>query len=141
MSENNKSMGQKNDQEKPDLSLIPTDALWGMAKALTYGARKYDKHNFRKGIAYSRLIAATMRHLSAFNEGENNDTESSLSHIDHAMASLAMLKFMMENQSRMDDRYIAPKNILNESTKDPEINIINDETRYLMGMKIQMRGR
>lgn len=102
--------GNKNDQSKPDLSLIPTDALWGMAAALTYGAKKYDRHNFREGIAFSRLVAATMRHLSAWNEGENTDSETGLSHLDHAIASLAMLKFMEVNRQDMDDRYICEKN-------------------------------
>lgn len=100
------AVGRKNDQEKPDLSLIPTDALWGMASALTYGAKKYDRHNFRNGLAYSRLVAATMRHLSAWNEGEEIDRESGLNHLDHAMASLAMLKFMTVNKQDMDDRWL-----------------------------------
>lgn len=103
--------GKKNDSDKPDLSLIPTDALWGMAAALSYGAQKYDRHNFRNGLKYSRLVAATMRHLSAWNEGECLDNETSLSHIDHAMASLAMLKFMEVNRKDMDDRYITKKEV------------------------------
>ncbi len=102
--------GTKNDQAKPDLSLIPTDALWGMAAALTYGAKKYDRHNFREGIEFSRLVAACMRHLTAWNEGENIDNETSLSHLDHALASLAMLKFMEVNRQDMDNRYIVEKN-------------------------------
>lgn len=101
--------GVKHDQGKPDLSLIPTDALWGMAAALTYGANKYQRHNFRNGISYSRLVAATMRHLSAWNEGENTDLESKLDHIDHALASLGMLKYMIVNKPEMDDRYIVKK--------------------------------
>jgi len=99
------SSGTKNDDGKPDLSLIPKVALWGMGAALTYGAKKYSRHNFRSGLSYSRLIAACMRHVSAFNEGEDNDTESLLSHIDHALASLAMLKFMIAERSELDDRY------------------------------------
>lgn len=106
--EDNKDVGTKNDSDKPDLSLIPTDALFGIAAALSYGAKKYDRHNFRKGIAYSRLVAACMRHLSVFNEGEELDSESGLSHLDHAMATLAMLKFMTVNKSDMDDRFIKP---------------------------------
>lgn len=97
--------GTKNDQGKPDLTLIPKDALWGMAAALSFGAKKYGRHNFRQGIAYSRMAAAAMRHITAYMEGESNDIESNLSHLDHALASIAMLKFMEVNRSDMDDRY------------------------------------
>lgn len=97
--------GKKNDSGKPDLSLIPKDAIWGMGAALTFGANKYGKHNFREGMAYTRLAAACMRHITAYNEGETTDTESGLSHLDHAMASLAMLKFMETNRPDMDDRW------------------------------------
>lgn len=101
--------GKKNDQEKPDISLIPKDAIWGMAAALTFGAKKYGRHNFREGIAYSRLAAACMRHLTAYMEGETNDPESDLSHLDHALASLSMLKFMETNRTDMDDRWKSEK--------------------------------
>lgn len=99
------SEGRKNDQGKPKLSIIPTDALWGMARALTYGASKYSLHNFRNGIHYTRLADAAMRHLSVWMEGEELDSESGNSHLDHALASLAMLKFMSVHKSDFDDRW------------------------------------
>lgn len=109
------SKGTKNDNGKPDPSLVPTDALMGMANALTYGAKKYDRNNFRKGIAYTRLVAACMRHLAAFNEGEDTDAESGNPHLDHALASLAMLKFMTVHRMEMDDRWKAETKDENES--------------------------
>lgn len=136
------SGGKKFDGDKPDLSLIPTDALWGTAAALTYGAKKYDRHNFRNGIAYSRLVAATMRHLSAWNEGEELDPESGLSHLDHAMASLAMLKYMTTNKTDMDDRFITPKNALEELQKETiKIGLSLNDELYEKALAIQMRGR
>lgn len=99
------SEGKKNDQGKPKLSIIPTDALWGMARALTYGASKYSLHNFRNGIHYTRLADAAMRHLSVWMEGEELDRESGNSHLDHALASLAMLKFMSVHKPDFDDRW------------------------------------
>ncbi len=97
--------GTKHDNGKPKLSIIPTDALWGMAKALTYGANKYSLHNFRNGIDYTRLADAAMRHLTVWMEGEELDKESGNSHLDHAMASLAMLKFMSVHRKEFDDRW------------------------------------
>lgn len=102
------NVGVKNDSGKPSISLIPKDAIWGMAQALTFGAKKYGRHNFRNGIAFSRLADAAERHLTAWMEGEIVDSESGLSHLDHALASLAMLKFMDVNRQDMDDRWLNP---------------------------------
>lgn len=97
--------GIKDDKSKPDLSLIPKEALFGMAEAFTFGAKKYNKHNYRKGLEYSALVAATMRHLALWADGETYDKESGLSHISHCLSNLAMLKWMEENMPEMDDRW------------------------------------
>jgi len=99
------SGGIKHDGGKPRISLIPREALEGAAKALTFGANKYNAHNFKKGLHYSRLVDAAMRHIIAWVNGEDNDPESGLSHLDHALASLSMLKYMEVNKPEMDDRY------------------------------------
>ncbi len=100
-----KSPGTKNDAGKPRISLIPKDAIWGIARGLSYGEKKYGTHNFRNGIEYSRLADACLRHLTAWLECENIDSESGNSHLDHALASLAMLKFMEVHRPEMDDRW------------------------------------
>lgn len=100
-----KNKGIKHDQGKPRLSLIPKEALWSMGKALGYGEKKYGTHNFRNGLGYTRLVDAAMRHLTAWVNGEDLDNESGNSHLDHALASLAMLAFMVENKPELDDRY------------------------------------
>ena len=98
--------GKKYDNGKPRISLIPREAIEGAAMALTYGAKKYEEdHNYKKGLLFSRLVDASMRHIIAWADGENLDPESGLSHLDHALASLAMLKFMEQNRPEMDDRY------------------------------------
>jgi len=97
--------GTKKDQGKAMMTLVPTDAYVGMAQAFTFGAKKYGRHNFRNGIDYSRLADACMRHLTSYMEGEDQDPESSLSHLDHALASLAMLKFMSVHKTEHDDRW------------------------------------
>lgn len=99
------SRGTKNDKGKVRISLIPKEAIWGMANGLTYGANKYGDYNFMSGIEYTRLADACMRHLTAFLDGEDIDVESGNPHLDHAMASLAMLKFMTTRRIEMDDRY------------------------------------
>lgn len=95
----------KHDQNKPPLDLLPTKALEEIALAFDYGAKKYSRYNWCGGFNWSRLIGASMRHLNAFNSGENLDEESKLSHLSHLGACVMML---IEHQKRnlgKDDRY------------------------------------
>ncbi len=100
--------GVKYDGEKPMLSLIPASLLIETGKVLTYGANKYAAHNWREGINQSRLISAALRHIIAFNEGEDNDSESGLHHLAHAICELSFALEQSLNPVRYDaydDRY------------------------------------
>lgn len=96
----------KFDENKPPLDLIPTKALEEIAKVLDFGAQKYGRFNWAKGgFKYSRLVAAAMRHLNAYNGGESKDKETNLSHIAHACCCLL---FLLEQEQRgfgQDDRH------------------------------------
>lgn len=96
--------GIKYDAGKPAISLIPSEAVEETAIALTYGANKYGRHNYKKGMKHSRLYDAAMRHLLAYNKGEDIDAESGNSHLAHAAASIAMLIYMTKNRPDLDDR-------------------------------------
>jgi hypothetical protein len=98
--------GIKHDSEKPKLSLIPRAALEEEARVFEFGANKYGRDNYKKGMAYSRLIDAALRHIIAFSDGENLDAESSLSHLGHARCCLAMLLYYINNNVGKDDRYV-----------------------------------
>lgn len=99
------SEAQKFDGEKLDLTLVPGEAMDAIARAMAYGAKKYGRGNYRRsGMQWLRLAAACMRHLRAWIFGESLDPESGLSHIDHALASLAMLAFQMKHHPEMDNR-------------------------------------
>lgn len=95
----------KNDQTKAQLSLIPLSALEAEAAAFTYGAEKYGRYNYTAGFTYSRLIDAALRHILAFNKGEDLDPESGLSHLGHARASLSMLIECMNLGTATDNRF------------------------------------
>lgn len=103
--EQDKAEGKKYDGGKPGMHLLPYFPLQEMARILDYGARKYDAHNWRRGIHYSRLIAATLRHLGQFTEGVDKDEESGLSHVAHAAVNLVFLLEMIRSRSELDDRY------------------------------------
>jgi len=81
----------KFDSSKPRYDLIPPSALAGMAKVLTYGAKKYKPNNWKEVDSLDRYVAALYRHLEAWRAGEKVDSESGLKHLEHAMTNVAFL--------------------------------------------------
>ncbi len=92
----NKPQGMKFDSQKPDYSLLPFGPIDEVVKVLTYGANKYNRFNWQY-VERHRYEAATMRHLSAYFQGEKQDPETGISHLAHAMCSLI---FLMEFDKR-----------------------------------------
>lgn len=105
------SQGKKNDAEKVPMDLLSHEALVEIAKVFGFGAKKYARHNYRGGIAYSRLVAAAYRHLGAFNSGEDVDPESGLPHVAHLGCCVVMLLDMLREHPELDDRYKPTKEI------------------------------
>jgi hypothetical protein len=82
---------------KPPVSLILSRALLEVAKVSEFGAKKYEPHNYRKGMKWSFFIDAAMRHLIKYTIGERIDEESGLSHLSHiAWNILALLEYEVE---------------------------------------------
>ena len=96
--------GMKFDGDKTRMDLLDAGAIEQLAQVLTFGARKYAAHNWRKGISKSRLLAAALRHLFAYLSGEDKDPESGLSHVAHAMCC-CMFLLGLESRSDLDDRW------------------------------------
>ena len=94
----------KHDQGKPQLSLVDRAAEEGMVRVLEFGARKYDRNNWRRGFSWNRLIDAAFRHLRAFQEGETLDPESGLPHVDHAACMIHFLSAHYHRRLGDDDR-------------------------------------
>jgi len=93
------NQGRKFDSDKPNVSLVDPSALLGLAKVLTFGAKKYSANNWRKGLEFSRVHSALMRHLLAIQQGEVTDPESGLPHIDHIGCCWMFLSaFMKDSQ-------------------------------------------
>ena len=95
----------KFDHGKPQVNLIPTVAIVEIGKVLAFGAQKYDRGNWAKGLATSRYYDAAMRHLLAWNGGEDNDPESGLSHLAHAGCNLCFMLWNMLFRKDLDDRW------------------------------------
>jgi hypothetical protein len=104
---NNNKLGSalKFDDDKLPVNLLSSEALLQTAAVLKFGADKYAEHNWRAGFAWSRPLAAAMRHIMAFNDGEDKDPESGLSHLAHAMCCIMFLLEFEKTHRELDDRY------------------------------------
>ena len=84
--------GRKFDQNKADYSLMPSHAEEQIVDVLTYGAKKYDRENWRKvPDAKNRYYAAARRHIEQWRRGETQDEETGKSHLAHAACCLLFL--------------------------------------------------
>lgn len=95
----------KHDAGKLPMHLLSTEALEQVAAVLQFGAEKYAEHNWRKGFVWSRPLSAALRHLLAFNGGEDRDPESNLSHLAHAACCIMFLLEFEKTHPELDDRY------------------------------------
>lgn len=107
--------------DKPRIDLVPSEMIEGIADVLTYGAKKYDDHNWRKGIPFSVTYAAAMRHLLKFHKGIDLDAESGLHHLKHAACNILML-LCNSDMEELDDRFIKHDTGLHTSSSDSDDN-------------------
>ena len=87
-----------------------------VARALEYGKRKYGSFNWMRGMAYSRLVSAALRHLAAHMYGEEKDEESGIGHLPHAACCVIFLIEFVLNGLGVDDR---PYFIMDQETPKP----------------------
>lgn len=110
--------GVKADSSKPQLELLPRRGLEEIAKVLTFGAHKYDRDNWRKGLEWSRCIGAAQRHLLAYANGETHDPETGLSHLAHAGCNILFVLEYERTHPELDDRPGQKVSTLSEDLQD-----------------------
>ena len=93
----------KHDSDKVRTDLLPPAVLLEVAEVMTFGAKKYDDYNYL-GLQRSRLYGAALRHLWAWYLGEEEDAETGVSHLAHAMCCVVMLRHCELEDSGEDDR-------------------------------------
>ena len=100
----------KFDTDKVRYELLDPLFLEGIAKVLTFGAKKYCDHNWIKCDSIMRYFGATMRHLWAFARGEDNDEETGINHLFHAGCCLMFLSGLFMRKKSSDDRTLVNPN-------------------------------
>lgn len=82
----------KYDDKKDRWDLLPLRAIKQVVKVLTFGAEKYAPDGWRTvPNPIERYYAAHLRHLTAWREGEEMDSESGLPHLAHALCNLLFI--------------------------------------------------
>jgi len=100
----NEIEGKKFDQNKLRLDLIPASTSEALGRVLTFGANKYEDHNWEKGLKWSRVIGALERHIMAIKRREDYDPESGLLHCEHVLANASFLNHFYRTFPEGDDR-------------------------------------
>tara|TARA_R110000803_G_scaffold206848_1_gene274385 strand:+ start:84 stop:395 length:312 start_codon:yes stop_codon:yes gene_type:complete len=98
--------GLRENTGKPKISMIleATQALEGCAEVLMFGAEKYDRGNWRRGLSHTEICDSLLRHLSQYLSGEDTDKESGLLHVDHVLCNALFLAEMVRTHKNKDDR-------------------------------------
>ena len=90
---------------KPNLFLVPPASMLYQALAMQDGARKYGPYNWRQNeVTASIYVAAAMRHLLAWIDGEELAPDSGVPHLAHALACLGIIVDAKETGKLIDDR-------------------------------------
>lgn len=89
--EKQQQYGRKDDGGKLPHHLLPFDAIDEISKVLQFGANKYAERNWEKGMNWSRVFGAMMRHMWAWWMGKGTDPETGYSHLAHAACCVLFL--------------------------------------------------
>jgi len=114
-----KGQGLRLNSDKVRHDLLEPYAIEELAKVFTAGAKKYEDHNWLKGMNWSTMLASLKRHISAFEQGEDMDfdphcekcqegtcvSHTGLYHMAHAawncMALVSYYKHFPEGDDRL----------------------------------------
>lgn len=97
---------QRHNQGKPKLSFVldAGNAIKGAADVLEFGAKKYSRNNWKKGLAMEAIIDSLLRHVEELLSGKRYDSESSLPHVDHIACNALFLADLYNDYAKSSER-------------------------------------
>jgi len=99
---------------------IDPQFILGIGEVMTIAREKYPHFNWQKDTKFSTPYESMMRHILAFQSGEDYDSQSKCHHLLHAASNIMFLYYYFCNQPQNDDRGF--KNVLTKITKDDMID-------------------
>lgn len=99
-------LGLRYNEGKQPLSLLleANNAVQGLSGVLAYGAKKYARGNYLRGLPHTQIVDSLLRHLTSYMSGEDVDPESKLRHVDHVLANAFFLSELTARHPQLDDR-------------------------------------
>jgi hypothetical protein len=91
-------------QGKLQWSLMDMKSFEPMIRVLEFGAKKYARDNWKKGMFLSAIYDSLTRHMISFMAGEDNDPESGLPHIGHIQCNIMFMSYVLQHHPQLDDR-------------------------------------
>lgn len=92
-------------QGKVRYDLIPAFPIDELAKVYTYGSKKYDDDNWRKGLRWRKdVVGPIFRHLWKWLRGEILDEESGCTHLSMVLWNICALMEYERCSVGIDDR-------------------------------------
>ena len=101
-----KEQGVRKNEGKPKLSftLLGREVAAGEAAVWQWGAVKYARGNWLKGMSWTQSADSLLRHVTALLNGEDLDPETGLPHVDHIVCSAKILSNSYHTRKDLDDR-------------------------------------
>lgn len=84
-------------------SLIDYKSIIPLVEALEYGANKYSRDNWKKGLIEHEILDSIQRHFVELVNGNDFDDESGVRHEGHIMANLMFLLYQKLNKKVKDN--------------------------------------
>ena len=106
----NKIIGRFN-QGKMQWTMMDFKAMEPMIQVLMYGAKKYDRDNWKKACPKKLdLLDSLERHFVGLVAGESVDPESGLAHIGHLMCNAMFYSYWEQKTNGLFENFVEPTN-------------------------------
>jgi len=123
MSQEKHKDGIKFDKGKERFDLLPVLPLMEVAQVYTMGAEKYEDRNWEKGMKWSRIFAAMLRHAFKYWAGEVRDKENGQHHLASVVFNAFALMEYERTYPELDDRWPVSKPLAESSAGDTSSNV------------------
>jgi len=95
---NQSQQADRHNEGKPQWSMVDFPSMEPMVRVLEFGANKYSRDNWKKGLPKEQILDSMMRHVFALASGEENDPESGLPHIGHIQCNAMFYAYMAKKE-------------------------------------------
>lgn len=100
----NKEKALRYNEGKEKWSLVHFKSLIPLVEVLEFGAKKYSKDNWKKGLDLEEITESMFRHLISIMDGEKLDKESNLHHMGHIMANAMFYIYFDKNEDEKNSK-------------------------------------